>query len=175
MGPKWRREYISGCQLWEDWSTHWYVGRRRHLLHSSLRQNQNDGGVSFQEKNTMLIGFYVVCDNDLCAGFSPFMGETDGETFSNINRWLVNNQTSPNSAIILIFCTGLFCISVWTMTSRSQSLTTSPARQKWANNPHLCPFVTLIGHHLVTTTWNSPGLHLFSANSTSSPTSHCRG
>ena len=98
--------------------------------------------ISLSRKNTMLIGFYVVCDNDLCAGFSPFMGETDGETFSNINRWLVNNQTSPNSAIILIFCTGLFCFSVWTMTSRSQSLTTSPARQRWANNPHVCPSLT---------------------------------
>ena len=84
----------------------------------------------------------VDCGDDLCLGFSPFMGETDGETFSNINRWLVNNQTSPNSAIILIFCTGLFCISVWTMTSRSQSLTTSPARQRWANNPHVCPSLT---------------------------------
>ena len=73
------------------------MGRRRHLLHSSLRQNQNDGGVSFQEKNTMLIGFYVVCDNDLCVGFSPFMGETDGETFSNINR----STIKPNIVISL--------------------------------------------------------------------------
>ena len=63
------------------------MGRRRNLLHSSLRQDQNDVGVSLSpEKNIMLIGFYVVCDNDMCAGFSPFMGETDGETFSNINR-----------------------------------------------------------------------------------------
>ena len=39
---------------------------------------------------------------DQFEGFSPFMGESDADTFSNINRWTGDDDHQSSAVIIII-------------------------------------------------------------------------